>query len=128
MPIYCYKCKRCGAKIEKIQKFGECSNEECPDCKGKMERVIGPVGVIFKGSGFHVNDYKSSGVKREGKTEDKSEDKTAEKTEEKKTETPSAETATTTKDHGGKKENAPAASAKSETATAKTPEKKKEVA
>lgn len=122
MPIYCYKCDRCGAQVEKIQKYGECSSEKCPDCSGRMDRVIGPVAVVFKGSGFHVNDYKSSGAKREAKKEDK----TDEKTEVKKTDTPSAEAAAPPKDDSGKKESA--ASAKSETAPVKTPEKKKEVA
>lgn len=122
MPIYCYKCDRCGAQVEKIQKFGECSSEKCPDCSGRMDRVIGPVAVVFKGSGFHVNDYKSSGIKREARKEDT----TGEKTEVSKTDTPAAETVTPPKDDGGKKEST--ASSKPETAAAKTPEKKKEVA
>jgi putative FmdB family regulatory protein len=123
MPIYCYKCDQCGAKIEKIQRYGECSHEECPDCQGRMERVIGPVGIIFKGSGFHVNDYKSSGVRREGKTEEKA----GEKPEEKKTESATPDAATPPKEDGAKKESVPAA-AKTEAVPAKTSEKKKEVA
>jgi len=88
-----------------------------------MDRVIGPVAVVFKGSGFHVNDYKSSGVKREARKEDT----TGEKTEVSKTDAPpAAEAAAPPKDDGTKKESI--ASSKSETAAAKTPEKKKEVA
>jgi predicted nucleic acid-binding Zn ribbon protein len=33
---------------------------ECPVCKGKIARMLFPVGIMFKGSGFHVNDYPSS--------------------------------------------------------------------
>jgi len=33
---------------------------ECPECKGKIARMLFPVGIMFKGSGFHVNDYPSS--------------------------------------------------------------------
>jgi predicted nucleic acid-binding Zn ribbon protein len=55
--------------VEKIEKFGECSIRECPECNGSMEKIISPVGVIFKGSGFHVNDYKSEGMRKEAAVE-----------------------------------------------------------
>lgn len=58
MPIYCYKCKSCGEKIEVLQKRSDCSTRECPDCGGLMEKIISPVGIIFKGSGFYVTDNK----------------------------------------------------------------------
>ena len=58
MPIYCYKCTSCGEKVEVLQKRSDCSNRECPDCGGIMEKIMSPVGIIFKGSGFHVTDYK----------------------------------------------------------------------
>jgi len=92
MPIYCYKCTSCGEKVEVLEKSTRCSPPECPECKGQMERVISPVGIIFKGSGFYATDYKKDGKTRlrddtpDEKKEDKKEEKAgdvAEKKEEK---------------------------------------------
>jgi putative FmdB family regulatory protein len=60
MPIYCYKCFDCNHYEEIIQKFNDESLSICPECGGgQFKRIIKNVGVIFKGSGFHVTDYKS---------------------------------------------------------------------
>lgn len=81
MPVYCYKCISCGEKLEVFQKYSNCEIRECPECNGQMERIISPVGVIFKGSGFHITDYKkesndgAKGSKKEDKDTQK-EDKT----------------------------------------------------
>jgi predicted nucleic acid-binding Zn ribbon protein len=66
-----------------MEKFGACSAGKCPECEGAMERIISPVGVIFKGSGFHINDYKREGTRKEPKAESPSTDTetTAPKTE-----------------------------------------------
>ncbi len=79
MPIYCYKCCQCGNTIEVIQKYGGTPVEECVECNGAMERIISPVAVIFKGSGFHKNDYKSEGRRREEKSDDKPGDTSTDK-------------------------------------------------
>jgi len=61
MPTYEYKCKSCGMKFEKFQSMTDAPLTECPSCKGSVERIIGTGGgVIFKGAGFHSNDYPSS--------------------------------------------------------------------
>ena len=58
MPTYDYKCEDCGHTFEKFQKMSAPPVEVCPECGGKVKRVInGGSGVIFKGSGFYVNDY-----------------------------------------------------------------------
>ncbi len=57
MPIYDYKCKKCGNEIEIIHKSDDTSVRKCNACGETMERAIGAVAVIFKGSGFHKNDY-----------------------------------------------------------------------
>jgi putative FmdB family regulatory protein len=80
MPIYCYKCTSCGEKIEVLQRSTECTPHDCPECNGQMERVISPVGIIFKGSGFYATDYKKDGKNRIR------DEKPAEKKEEKKEE------------------------------------------
>jgi putative FmdB family regulatory protein len=71
MPVYEYECDNCSLRFEKMQRFSDDPVRWCPDCGGPVHRVIQPVGVIFKGSGFYVTDNrgKSSTMpssKREG--------------------------------------------------------------
>jgi putative FmdB family regulatory protein len=56
MPIYLYECDSCGVRFERLQRMCEEPLTECPECDGHVHRVIQPVGVIFKGSGFYVTD------------------------------------------------------------------------
>lgn len=61
MPTYQYACPDCGAEFEKVQKFTDKPLKKCPKCgKAKVHRVVSRVAVSFKGSGFYVNDSKSS--------------------------------------------------------------------
>ena len=61
MPTYEYKCQDCGLKFEKFQSMKDKPLEKCPECNGKVQRLIGGgAGIIFKGSGFYVNDYSKS--------------------------------------------------------------------
>ena len=57
MPIYEYVCKHCGHRFERFQRMTDASIQTCPQCAGAVSRVIQPVGVIFKGSGFYVTDH-----------------------------------------------------------------------
>lgn len=60
MPIYTYRCENCGVQFERQQSFKEQPLTRCPECNQKsLKKVIGPVGVIFKGSGFYATDHKS---------------------------------------------------------------------
>jgi len=59
MPHYDYKCQDCGYVFEVFQKMTDAVLTECPKCKGSVKRMIGPgSGLIFKGSGFYITDYK----------------------------------------------------------------------
>jgi putative FmdB family regulatory protein len=57
MPLYDYKCGKCGHVFEAQQKISEEPLKFCPLCKGPIKRLISASGLIFKGSGFHVTDY-----------------------------------------------------------------------
>ena len=57
MPIYEYQCKECGHRFERIQRIADASVNECPKCKGEVERLISASAVQFKGSGFYKTDY-----------------------------------------------------------------------
>jgi len=58
MPTYEYRCEECGIVFERFQRFSEEPVKICPECDGPVRRVIHPVGIIFKGSGFYVTDNK----------------------------------------------------------------------
>ncbi len=59
MPVYTYECEECGVRFEAKQSFADAPVDVCPECGGHTHKVIGPVGVIFKGSGFYVTDSRS---------------------------------------------------------------------
>lgn len=63
MPTYVYECSHCNDVFEVEQRITENPIDECRcGSKGTVKRLIQPVGVMFKGSGFHINDYASSGA------------------------------------------------------------------
>lgn len=63
MPTYVYECSSCSRVFEAEQRISEDPLDTCVECgaKGTVKRIIQPIAVMFKGSGFHINDYKSSG-------------------------------------------------------------------
>lgn len=61
MPTYQYQCRDCGYGFDQFQKFSEDPLTECPRCDGTVRRVIQNVGVVFKGSGWYINDSRNSG-------------------------------------------------------------------
>ena len=68
MPTYDYKCLECDHTFEEFQKITENPLENCPECGGKIKRLIGPgAGPIFKGSGFYQTDYKTSSAEKDKK-------------------------------------------------------------
>jgi putative FmdB family regulatory protein len=75
MPTYVYECKSCEKSFEVEQRITENPLTDC-DCGGTLRRVIQPVGIAFKGSGFYVND--STAKPAETKSETKTEAKPAE--------------------------------------------------
>ena len=66
MPTYDYRCKACSHKWEEWQSITAPATKKCPECgKAKAERVIGPgAGLLFRGSGFYITDYRSDSYKK----------------------------------------------------------------
>jgi putative FmdB family regulatory protein len=58
MPIYEYECDSCRIRFERLQHFKDEPIKECPECGGTVHRVLQPVGIIFKGSGFYITDHR----------------------------------------------------------------------
>jgi len=62
MPTYEYKCSDCNHKFEVFQSIKDEPVKVCESCGGSVKRLISSTaGVIFKGAGFYVNDYRKSG-------------------------------------------------------------------
>jgi putative FmdB family regulatory protein len=59
MALYDYRCTACGATFEVNRQVGQAGDECCPHCGSDAKRVFTPVGVHFKGSGFHNTDYRT---------------------------------------------------------------------
>lgn len=57
MPIYEYRCDDCSATFEVFQKFSDAPVATCERCGGPVHRVLHPVAIHFKGSGFYTTDY-----------------------------------------------------------------------
>jgi putative FmdB family regulatory protein len=88
MPIYEYECLNCGNKLEVIQKFKDKPLETCPQCNGRLHKLISQSSFILKGNGWYVTDYARTDKKKEaashGKTTPSKEtEKSASKTDSK---------------------------------------------
>lgn len=57
MPLFEYQCRKCGARVEKIQKFSAPSRAKCEKCGGTIERLLCSPAIQFKGSGWYITDY-----------------------------------------------------------------------
>ena len=60
MPTYDYVCETCGNRFEEWQKITDEPTRLCPACGGPVHRVIYPVGLVFKGSGFYKTDNRAA--------------------------------------------------------------------
>lgn len=78
MPTYTYRCTNCEHQFEARQRMMDDPLTVCPECEGKIRRVVNSVGVVFKGKGFYVTDNRgntaqvpssTSGKKEEGSNE-----------------------------------------------------------
>jgi putative FmdB family regulatory protein len=78
MPTYSYACDKCGHHFDKFQSMKDAALKICPEdaCarkrwgKGKVRRQMGTgAGLIFKGSGFYITDYRSEGYKAAAKAD-----------------------------------------------------------
>lgn len=61
MPTYSYACTECSNRFDAVQAFSDDALTTCPKCSGKLRKLFGSVGVVFKGSGFYRTDNRDSG-------------------------------------------------------------------
>jgi putative FmdB family regulatory protein len=67
LPLYEYRCRKCGKHTEKIQKFSDRPLATCPHCGGKLEKLISSSAIRFKGTGWYVTDYAKKSAPAESK-------------------------------------------------------------
>src|SRR6267154_6348438 len=68
VPTYTYTCTACNEMIEKRQSFTDPPLTTCEQCGGTLRKVIHPVGIVFKGSGWYITDSRSSNSAASGST------------------------------------------------------------
>src|SRR5207244_9108313 len=66
VPTYTYTCTACNNHIEKRQSFTDPPLTTCEECGGTLRKIIHPVGIVFKGSGWYVTDSRSAKVATNG--------------------------------------------------------------
>jgi putative FmdB family regulatory protein len=83
MPTYDYVCSDCGYQFEKFHHMSATPELKCPKCGGGVSKKIGAgAGLMFKGSGFYITDYKNKPQKpKENKTAPPAKEKTAAKSD-----------------------------------------------
>lgn len=60
MPTYSYACTECDNKFDAVQAFSDDALTQCHECDGRLRKLFGKVGVVFKGSGFYRNDSREA--------------------------------------------------------------------
>ena len=60
MPTYSYACTECDNRFDEVQAFSDDALTVCPKCNGRLRKLFGKVGVVFKGSGFYRNDSRDA--------------------------------------------------------------------
>ena len=63
MPTYSYECTQCADRFDAVQAFTDDALTTCEKCSGRLRKLFGSVGVVFKGSGFYRTDSRESGKK-----------------------------------------------------------------
>jgi len=89
MPTYRYRCRKCGHEFEEFHGIRDTKPRKCPKCRARADKVpAGGGGLLFKGSGFYITDYRSASYKEKAKKESGGGESGGKKSESSKPETP----------------------------------------
>ena len=78
MPIYEYRCTKCGDEFDAIQGFSDRALRKCKKCGGKLEKLISECTFQLKGTGWYVTDYGKKDRSNEKKAHDEKKEKKTE--------------------------------------------------
>ncbi len=70
MPTYVYRCRKCEHRFELFHSMTDETVKRCPECRARADRVpAAGAGILFKGSGFYITDYRSQSYRDQAKQE-----------------------------------------------------------
>ena len=104
MPTYSYACTECGNRFDAVQAFSDAALTTCAECNGRLRKLFGNVGVVFKGSGFYRTDSREAAKSSSGSESSRSSESTGSSKSEK---------SSSTSSDGSSSSSAPAAAASS---------------
>ena len=78
MPLYDYRCQKCGEVTEVQHRYDEPGPSECPHCGGELTKLISAPALQFKGSGFYLTDYGREGQKKQTESRANAKESTSE--------------------------------------------------
>ena len=108
MPTYSYACTECDNKFDMVQAFSDDALTECPKCDGRLRKLFGKVGVVFKGSGFYRTDSRESAKSTSNGSSKSSESSGSSNSSEKKSDSGKSDSSSSSSSSGA---SAPAAAA-----------------
>jgi putative FmdB family regulatory protein len=79
MPIYEYRCKKCGKQLEVLVRSSDKQPTRCRECGGRLEKLISQTAIQFKGEGWYITDYARKGSVAEKVEKELSSDTSSEK-------------------------------------------------
>jgi putative FmdB family regulatory protein len=110
VPTYSYACTECDNKFDVVQAFSDDALTECPKCDGRLRKLFGQVGVVFKGSGFYRTDSRESAKSTSNGSSKSSESSGSSSSSEKKSDSGKSDSSSSSSSSGA---SAPAAAASS---------------
>ena len=115
MPTYSYACTECDNKFDLVQAFSDDALTECPKCDGRLRKLFGKVGVVFKGSGFYRTDSREAAKSTSNGSAKSSESAGSSSSSEKKSDSAKSDSSSASSSSGssGSSTSAPAAAASS---------------
>jgi putative FmdB family regulatory protein len=103
VPLYEYKCGKCGHVFEKIESYSAPETRKCPKCSGKSVRLLSSSAIQFKGTGWYVTDY--AGKSAAGKSGDGESKPAAAKDDSSSAKKPDSSKESKSKDSGSKEKS-----------------------
>ncbi len=115
MPTYSYACTECDNKFDLVQAFSDDALTQCPKCEGRLRKLFGKVGVVFKGSGFYRTDSREAAKSTSNGSAKSSESSGSSSASEKKSDSAKSDSSSSSSSSGsaGSSTSAPAAAASS---------------
>ena len=110
MPTYSYACTECDNKFDLVQAFSDDALTQCPKCEGRLRKLFGKVGVVFKGSGFYRTDSREAAKSTSNGSAKSSESSGSSSASEKKSDSAKSDSSSSCSSSGS---SAPAAAASS---------------